>query len=195
MLERRSAAVMGSWYPSRPDELRIQIDDWLAAVEVTTEVPPRALIAPHAGLRYSGAVAACAYKTAMVGRYAAVVLVGPSHFVGFDGVSIWASGKWQTPFGDVPVAQAIAERILAASRDVRDRRQPHEREHSLELQMPFVAGLFPGVPIVPLLMGYQTRQTAFSLGDTLASAVRAAEEPVLLVASSDLSHYHDADTA
>jgi AmmeMemoRadiSam system protein B len=162
---------------------------------VHSDIPPRALIAPHAGLRYSGAVAACAYKAAMIGRYSAVLIVGPSHFVGFDGVSIWASGQWQTPFGDVPVAESIAERIVAASSSVRDERKPHVREHSLELQMPFVGHLFPGIPIVPLLMGFQTRQTACSLGDTLASVLRAAGEPVLLVASSDLSHYHDAGTA
>ena len=71
----------------------------------------------------------------------------------------------------------------------------HGREHSIELQLPFVAHLLPGVPIVPLVMGYQNRATAFALGDALAAVIEEAGTPVLLVASSDLSHYHDARTA
>ena len=191
----RAAAVMGSWYPSTPDRLGRQIDDYLAAADIEPGLPPRAIIAPHAGLIYSGPVAAFAYKTVRAARYAAVVLVGPSHFVGFPGVSIWPRGAWQTPFGEVPVADALAAKIASASREVLDRPAAHRREHSIELQLPFVAHLLPGVPIVPLVMGYQRRATAFALGDALAAAVAEIENPVLLVASSDLSHYQDARTA
>ena len=90
--------------------------------------------------------------------YSAVVLVGPSHFVGFHGVSIWPRGEWETPLGAVAVAEELAAAIAAESPDIRDHAVAHGREHSLEMQLPFVAHLLPGVPIVPLVMGYQTRE-------------------------------------
>ena len=145
---------------------------------------------------YSGSVAAHAYALLRHCEYSAVVLVGPSHFVGFDGVAIWARGAWDTPFGPVPVAEPLADAIAAASPDIVSRPAAHEREHSLEMQLPFVARLLPGVPIVPLVMGYQRRETANALGDALARAIAArTDEQILLVASSDLSHYEDASVA
>jgi AmmeMemoRadiSam system protein B len=177
------------------------VDGYVAHAPIEDVPAPKAIVAPHAGLKYSGPVAAFAYKAVSRALYGAVVLVGPSHFVGFNGVSIWPRGAWQTPFGPVQVANELAERIIAASAAISEQRLPHEREHSLEMQLPFIARLLPGVPIVPMVMGYQSRETAFGLGDTLASAInersgRASGGPgVLLVASSDLSHYEDARTA
>ncbi len=190
----RPAAVAGSWYPSRPDRLGQEIDRYTANADIDPSTPPRAIVAPHAGLMYSGPVAAYAYRTVAGARYAAVILVGPSHFVDFRGVSIWPRGAWQTPFGDVPVAEDLAAEIAGASREVVDDPTAHRREHSLELQLPFVARLLPGVPIVPLVMGRQSRATAFALGDAMATVIARVDGPVLLVASSDLSHYHDART-
>jgi len=191
----RAAAVMGSWYPSNPDRLQRQIDEYISAVDLDPGPSPRAIIAPHAGLMYSGPVAAFAYKAVSGSPYAAVIIVGPSHFVGFQGISIWPTGAWQTPFGDVPVAEALAEKIESLTSDLFDHRKAHVREHSIELQMPFLARLLPGTPIVPVLMGHQHRATAFALGDALTRVTAELESPVLLVASSDLSHYQDARTA
>src|SRR5690348_15502634 len=96
----RPAAVAGAWYPAIPGALAREIDRYLADADVDpAPARLRALVAPHAGLMYSGPVAAFAYKLVRHTAYGAVVLVGPSHFVGFDGVSIWPSGAWQTPFG------------------------------------------------------------------------------------------------
>jgi AmmeMemoRadiSam system protein B len=148
---------------------------------------------------YSGPVAAYAYSLVADCPHAAVVLVGPSHFVGFDGVSIWPRGAWDTPFGSVTVCVELAEALRSASPAIIEHPAAHGREHSLEMQLPFVARLLPGVPIVPLVMGYQRRETAFALGDALADAIavfgRQHSGRVLLVASSDLSHYEDAATA
>jgi AmmeMemoRadiSam system protein B len=131
--------------------------------------------------------------------YAAAVLVGPSHFVGFHGVSIWPRGTWDTPFGPVAVAEELAEAIAAESADIREYPVAHGREHSLEMQLPFVAHLLPEIPIVPLVMGYQTRATAEALGDAIARGISRYEgrelRGVLLIASSDLSHYETAETA
>jgi hypothetical protein len=213
----RRASVAGSWYPGDPVRLAADVDRHVAAAGVESPPhAPRALIAPHAGLMYSGSVAACAYTVTGRTSYGAAVLVGPSHFVPFRGVSLWGDGAWETPFGPVAVDAALAAAIRAESDEVIEVAAAHGREHSLEMQLPFVARLLPGVLIVPLVMGHQTRETAFALGDAIARAV-AARDPapardgrspgspsdggdrggghVLLVASSDLSHFEDARTA
>ena len=160
---------------------------------------PRAIVAPHAGLQYSGPVAAYAYAAVAECRYAVAVLVGPSHFIGFDGVSIWPDGAFETPLGSVLIERGLAAALQLASLDILPRPEAHSREHSLEMQLPFVSRLLPGVPIVPLVMGYQTRRTAEMLGDALADAIAGWSGPsgrdVLLVASTDLSHYQHATTA
>lgn len=145
---------------------------------------------------YSGPVAAYAYRAVTPCAYGAAVLVGPSHFVAFDGISIWARGAWDTPFGAVPIAEDVAAVVAAASAEIAEYPAAHAREHSLEMQLPFLARLLPGVPIVPLVMGHQRRETALALGNALVRAIEArVGEPVLLVASSDLSHYEDATVA
>jgi MEMO1 family protein len=198
----RRSAVAGSWYPDNPTRLAVELDLYLsnAAVEVPSR-SPRALIAPHAGLMYSGPVAAFAYKMLSGSSYRSIVLVGPSHFVPFRGVSIWPSGQWQTPFGAIAVDTDLAHAIRMECFDVVDLPSAHGREHSLEMQLPFVAHLQPGARIVPLVMGHQTRETAFALGDGIVRAVRATsangpnDSNVLLIASSDLSHYENAEVA
>lgn len=189
-------SVGGSWYPGHPKTLAAEVDGYVNAAVV--DVPPRrplALIAPHAGLMYSGPVAAFAYRVAKGAPYRAAVLLGPSHFVPFEGVAMWADGSWETPFGPVKVEREIAEAIRVQSAQVVENAAAHGREHSLEMQLPFIAHLLPGVPIVPLVMGHQTRETAVSFGDALARVLGPRPGEVLLVASSDLSHYEDALTA
>lgn len=201
MQELRKAAVAGQWYPGDALRLARDVEAHLAAAELD---PPqyslRAIVVPHAGLMYSGPVAAYAYKSIRGTRYSTVVLVGPSHFVAFRGVSLWPRGAWETPFGQVEVDAALAAAIAGESREITERPDAHGREHSLEMQLPFIAHLLPGVPIVPMVMGHQTRETALALGAALARAVASrtpggAAGDVLLVASSDLSHYEDAGTA
>ena len=190
----RQAAVAGSWYPEPAPRLAAAVDRYLAEAEAGSLPDLRAVVSPHAGLMYSGPVAAYSYKAARDTHYDTIVLVGPSHFVPFRGVSIWPRGAWQTPFGDLGVNEPLAVAITAAAEGiVVERADAHAREHSLELQLPFVAHLWPTARIVPLVMGHQTRETAFALGSAIARSV--AHDQVLLVASSDLSHYEDARTA
>jgi len=192
----RRAAVAGSWYPDDPARLTQQVTRYVERADVG-EIgdPVRAVIAPHAGLMYSGPVAAFSYKAAAPCRCTSAVLIGPSHFVPFRGVSLWPDGSWETPLGAIQVDEVLASAIRAASDEVVEVPAAHGREHSLELQLPFIARLFPGVSIVPLVMGHQTRSTSFALGEALARAIGEQDRQVLLVASSDLSHYEDADTA
>jgi AmmeMemoRadiSam system protein B len=192
----RPAAVAGSWYPGTAGALARDVDAHLDAVEPSRLPVGRfdAIIAPHAGLMFSGPVGAYAYKAAAAGGpYDAAVLVGPSHFVAFDGVAAYPSGAFATPLGPAPIDAALTAEIMAASPVVQPRPSPHRREHSLEMQLPFIRRLLPDLPIVPLLMGYQTGDTIRALASALAAV--GAGRRLLLVASSDLSHYFDAATA
>jgi AmmeMemoRadiSam system protein B len=190
----RPAAVAGTWYPGTEAALTGAIDRLLAAparAGVTGDLV--ALIAPHAGLKYSGPVAAHAYQLLRGRVFDLAVLVGPSHFVGFDGVAVHRSGAFETPAGRVRVDEDAAMALMASTPCVREHDAAHAREHSLEMQLPFLQCLAPDVPILPLVMGYQTDATARALADGLADTLSGRR--ALLVASSDLSHYHAADVA
>jgi MEMO1 family protein len=192
----RPAAVAGTWYPGSAGALTRDVDAYLAGV--ADEAMPRgavtAIIAPHAGLMFSGPVGAYAYKAAAAqAPFDAAVLVGPSHFVAFDGVALYPSGAFDSPLGPAPIDEALGGELLAASPLIQSLPSAHGREHSLEMQLPFLRRLLPDTPIVPLLMGFQRRDTIHGLADALASV--GPSRHILLVASTDLSHYFDAGTA
>ena len=189
----RRAAVAGTWYPGEPDALVAEVDRYLDAVEVTPDCDVTALVAPHAGLVYSGPVAAHAYAAVQRKTFDVAVLVGPSHFVGFDGVSIYGRGSWSTPLGPAIVETEVAARLESASSLITSYPRAHRREHSLELQLPFLKRVIPHTAIVPLVMGSQHRDTILELSDVLANVLRGANG--LLVASTDLSHYFDSHQA
>jgi MEMO1 family protein len=193
----RRAAVAGSWYPGTASAIAAEVDSYL---EAARSAPPPgrlvALVSPHAGLRYSGPVAAYGYKLlrdAPEGPGLTAVLVGPSHRAAFDGVALHATGAWETPLGRAPVDEEIARALLEADGVVFDDPVVHRDEHSLEMQMPFLQRRTPGLRIVPLLMGSQSRREVEALAAALARAL--AGRAALLVASSDLSHYQPAAVA
>jgi len=188
----RRPAVAGSWYPGAAAALEAAVDRHLQAATRDVAGDLVALIAPHAGLTYSGPVAAHAYRLLRGRTFDVAVLVGPSHFVAFDGVSV-STDDFETPLGAAVVDVPCAEALLGYDAIIRTHPAAHAREHSLEMQLPFLAHLAPRLPIVPLVMGYQTAATASALGDALAAAI--AGRNALLVASTDLSHYRDAATA
>lgn len=188
----RRPAVAGSWYPGTASALVREVDRYLSGV--TETVPPacvRALIAPHAGLMYSGPVAAWAYRAVQQGPFEVAVLVGPSHHVAFDGVALYSRGAFDTPLGAMPIAEDVASALLGGV--VHEYPLAHLREHSLEMQLPFLKRVLPDVSIVPLVMGTQDHPTIRGLADQLARALEGRR--ALLIASSDLSHYLDARTA
>jgi len=198
----RRAAVAGSWYPGTAPALAAAVDRHLEKAGDGPTGDLVALVAPHAGLMYSGPVAAHAYRLLRARRFDVAVLVGPSHFVGFDGVAAYPAagrgdrgdpGGFETPLGIVPIDADCTAALIRATPMVREHAAAHAREHSLEMQLPFLQRLAPGVKIVPLVMGYQTADTARGLGDALASVLRGKD--ALLIASTDLSHYHEAATA
>lgn len=209
----RPAAVAGTWYSASPGALARDVDGYLAHAAAAPRVRGRldAIIAPHAGLMFSGPVGAYAYQAAAdSGPYDTLVLAGPSHFSAFDGVALYPTGAFATPLGPAAIDEGLARALLACSPLIQAMPVPHGREHALEMQLPFIRRLMPNAAIVPLLMGRQTRDTITGLAEALArvaagpSRQRAAgsgedaiDTPprVLLVASTDLSHYCDAATA
>jgi AmmeMemoRadiSam system protein B len=186
----REPAVAGQFYPEDPAELRAVVRALLGGVEPAGDAPPKALIAPHAGYVYSGAVAASAYARLSRHRdvYKRVVLLGPCHRVPVTGVALSGADAFRTPLGDVPVDRetvaALAERGVAVFE------ASHQHEHSLEVHLPFLQTVLGEFSIVPIVVGEARPQAVASLLDALWDGPET-----LIVVSSDLSHYLDYDTA
>jgi AmmeMemoRadiSam system protein B len=190
----RKAAVAGTWYPGDASEIAAEVEGYLAAVRA--ERPPGRLVAivsPHAGLRYSGPVAAHGYALLRGRRDLTVVLVGPAHRPLQEEPAVFARGGWQTPLGTAPIDEELAAGLLAEDERLGESAVAHRQEHSLEMQMPFLQHLVPGLRIVPILMGSQSRRWVEVVAGALGRVLRGRE--AVLVASSDLSHYHPAEVA
>lgn len=189
----RPAAVAGSWYPGTAAALTREVDRYLGGVPAPPAGDIVGVIAPHAGIMYSGPVAAYAYRALRGRAFDVAVLLGPSHYVAFDGVAVAEQQAFETPLGLIPVDRDLAAALLAVSPLLHPRPSAHAREHSLEMQLPFLTRVLPDVPIVPLVMGFQSRETIEATAGALARTLKGRR--ALLVASTDLSHYFDARTA
>jgi len=185
----RPPAFAGQFYAADPVRLAAEIDGYLAAAVPAASSPAGriiGLIVPHAGYVYSGPTAAASYALVRGLDIDTVVIIGPSHRVAFEGVSIWPDGGFETPLGVARVDESLA-RELAKALGSRFRPQAFAEEHSIEVQIPFVQRALPGAAIVPIVMGSQTRATIRAMAAALAKAGR--DRKVLVVASTDLSHF------
>ena len=163
---------------------------FLADAKPARGAPPVALVVPHAGYRYSGQIAADGWAQARGQDYDLVVLLGTNHTTaGFTGASVYTGAGLRTPLGVARVDTKAAAALLAAGGDFNADPRVHEREHSIEVQVPFAQVLFPGVAILPVVVGSEDARVCARIGRTLAHAL-AGRRP-LVVASSDLSHYPD----
>jgi AmmeMemoRadiSam system protein B len=189
----RPPAVAGTFYPADPQVLAETVDRHLAAgrerLAAPGAAPPRALIAPHAGYVYSGPIAGTAYA-AIAPRAAAlrrVVLLGPAHRARLRGLGASGADGFATPLGIVRVDRAALDRVrdVVATADA-----AHAREHSLEVQLPFLQRLLPELAVVPLVVGDASGEEVAAVLDHLWDG-----DDTLVVVSSDLSHYYDAATA
>lgn len=188
----RPSAHAGAWYPGTTAALTDDVDSYLAMADVARASRIDAVFAPHAGLMFSGRIGAYSYKTAAQHHYDVALLVGPSHYYAFDGVAVWPEGGFDSPLGVAMIHTEAAAEILSDP-VAQVLAGAHGREHSLELQLPFLRRLLPDVPIVPMLMGFQQRDTIASLARVLSDVARRRR--TLLVASTDLSHFFDAAKA
>jgi MEMO1 family protein len=194
MARVRIAAVAGSFYDSDPEHLRREVDFLLSENKAPKlKGLVRGLISPHAGYMYSGSVAAAAYRILKGSSYEAVILVGPSHREYFNGVTVYPGDAYQTPLGQVQINNEFRAALLMQSPIIQLSEAGHRAEHCLEVQLPFLQRVLGAFSIVPLIIGNQTKEYCLSLGNAIAAVVR--KRNVLLVASSDLSHYHPYDAA
>ncbi len=191
LLRVKPPAVAGMFYPADPETLKSQVSAFLDAAQPAESAPPKAVIAPHAGYRYSGPVAGSAYAPlrALAGMVKRVVLLGPAHRVGFSGVAISAAEAFDTPLGAVPV-DADGIRLSRSFPFVAEHDAAFSEEHSLEVHLPFLIETLKTFRLVPLLIGDANPEDVGRLMDALWGG-----QETLFVISSDLSHYHDYDTA
>jgi len=183
----RPAAISGLFYERDGQKLHAQITQLLAAVgEPTGPNKPRAIITPHAGLIYSGATAAAAWKSASTRSHVQrVLLLGPAHRVAVNGVATSSAESWQTPLGPIQIDSATND-LLQRLPFVRDSDLAHIQEHCLEVQVPFIQILFPQAKLVPLVVGDASpQQVAEILGNFWD------DDTTLIAISSDLSHFHN----
>jgi AmmeMemoRadiSam system protein B len=191
----RKSVIAGSWYPGKPETLRAQIQGFLKAVPGQSTLTGElvALIAPHAGYVYSGGVAAHAYKLLLTRPFSQVVLIAPSHRYPFRGASIDQKSGYETPLGVIPVEGALSQAISRGNPVFNYVPEGHVQEHSLEIQLPFLQETLGNFSIVPIIQGSQDPSTSEEMARALASALKGKR--VLLVASSDLSHFHPYEQA
>jgi len=187
----RPAAVAGRFYPGDPVELRKSITDLLAQVPPAAGPAPKALIAPHAGYLYSGPIAASAYAQLLPARdqIRRIALLGPSHYVELNGLATSSADAFATPLGIVPV-DTESVRAIRSLPQVSEFDEAHAREHSLEVQLPFLQCVLGEFTLVPLTVGEATPE---EIGEVLDALWGGPE--TRFVISSDLSHYQDFQTA
>jgi AmmeMemoRadiSam system protein B len=196
----RPPAVAGLFYPHSPQKLRAVLNN-CSARAVRPEVPqraarparsvPKALIAPHAGYVYSGPIAASAYGalSEVAHKIERVVIIGPSHFEGFPGLAVPQAAAFETPLGTVPIDDCMRREVLRLPHVVATD-LPHAREHSLEVQLPFLQVLLGEFRVLPIVTGEATvREVAMALKHVWG------HDETLIVVSSDLSHYLRYDAA
>ena len=190
----QESVIAGSWYPGTEAALRREVEGFLA------QVPPMdpagqlvALISPHAGYRFSGKVAAYAYKLLEQQKFSTVVIIAPSHHARFPGVSVYDQGGFRTPLGVVELDRELIAALKERDSRIRYFPEAYTKEHSLEIQLPFLQVVMPGFKLVPLVMGEQNLAACEGLAEAVAGAIRG--KSVLVVASSDLSHFHSSQQA
>lgn len=196
-MKYREAAVAGRFYPATAKELRNQLAGYFSEQAILPEIP-KALIVPHAGYFYSGAVAAKAYRLLGNGKqhFSRVILFGPSHHVALEGCAVPGSDVFLTPAGEVTIDRESVELLLSQGLAV-ESDQAHHWEHSLEVQLPFLQYCLEDFTLLPVVVG---RDLQGYVKRILAAVAQLPE--TLIVVSSDLSHYHpyseaneiDADT-
>lgn len=186
----RESVIAGSWYPGNASRLQQEVREYLSRSKVEKlQGQLIALISPHAGYRYSGQVAAYAYKLLEEQKFASVVVIAPSHRAYFKGVSVYDLGGYRTPLGVVPLDHDLISALKQRESRIQYVAEAHSQEHSLEIQLPFLQVVMPDFKLVPLVMGNQDFTTCEWLAEAVADCIKK-QGSALVVASSDLSHFH-----
>ena len=191
----KEPAVSGSFYPADSNKLSAEIDKYLGQQgDEGDDGRLLAVVAPHAGYIYSGWVAGYSYAKLKGKNIRKVILLGPTHYSAIRGAVIYPGSGMKTPLGIVNVDESLANSLADEKAGVRLADEPFEREHSLEVHLPFLQRSLKDFSIVPILIGRMTQESYNHLGDKIATLLKN-DESALLVISTDLSHYHDSATA
>jgi len=183
--------VAGQFYTDNPTQLSSQIEQFINAAKVQPlDKHVDVLIAPHAGYIYSGSVAAHGFKAASNNTYSTVVILAPSHFFPFKGISIWQEGFFKTPLGDVEVDSQFTSSLIDANENFYFKEEVFDREHALEVEIPFLQETFEDFKIVPIIMGQPSMDVLKEFALALKNIIGNRED-VLIVVSTDMSHYHE----
>ena len=186
--EYRTSPHAGTWYPGSKKELSQMINTFLKEARVKVHGEIFGLISPHAGYMYSGPVAAFAYKTIQEKEFDVVIVIGPSHRHGFYGASVDTKAGRQTPLGTIDYDLELAQKLVESNKNIVYEPAAHAAEHSVEIQMPFLQSVLTKFKAVEIIMGSQDYGTCELLSQAITKSSKGKK--ILVVASSDLSHYH-----
>ncbi|MBZ5495333.1 MAG: AmmeMemoRadiSam system protein B [Acidobacteriia bacterium] len=187
----REPAVAGQFYPANPQRLQENIRSFLSRSEALLDV--KGIVAPHAGYVYSGGVAGAVYAAVRLPRR--FIILGPNHTGKGVALSLYPSGQWRTPLGLVGIDEELNRSLVRECSLLVEDTAAHVREHSIEVQIPFLQSLADAPRFSAICVGTSDYASLETLGHALARVVQSTSEPVLLVASSDMSHYEPADVA
>jgi len=189
---KRKPAVAGYFYPSNSKELLLELEEY---IQEGVKINARGAICPHAGYVYSGHVAGAVYSK--IKSKELFILIGPNHTGYGADVSLMTDGEWEIPLGSIKINKELAQKIIEKTPLAIADIQAHIYEHSLEVQLPFIYKLNPHAQIVPLTLKMLLLKDCFSLAEAIAKAVLELklEEKVLVIASTDMSHYLPDDLA
>jgi MEMO1 family protein len=185
----RHPAVAGRFYPGDPEDLRAEAGAYLLQASSTNPDPVQALgcIAPHAGYMYSGHVAGAVFARVQVPKRCIVLC--PNHTGMGRALAIMSEGAWQTPLGEVPIDADLARALKARFPALQEDFAAHRAEHAAEVELPFLLLRQPELRFVPIALGTAQFEVLEQLGKTLGDVIGVQNEPVLIVASSDMNHY------
>ncbi len=187
----RRAAVAGYFYSGNQKGLETELSSLLTGEQGKEEA--KAVVCPHAGYIYSGAVAGAVYSRVDIPRY--VIVMGPNHTGTGKKVAIMTEGSWETPLGTIPVKSELARMITEGAGIVEDDPRAHMAEHSLEVQLPFLQMLRDDLELVPICLSHISYGACEEIGRAIAQAVTDFGEGVLLIASTDMTHYEPHEVA
>ncbi|MDD5436019.1 MAG: AmmeMemoRadiSam system protein B [Candidatus Omnitrophica bacterium] len=191
----KTADLAGSWYPKDKAELTALLQSYLDSADPEkVDGEPFAIISPHAGYQFSGPVAAYGYKAVQGKGIKTVIIIGFSHRKRLNGISVYARGTWRTPLGDIPIDEELANELISKNRRISFEPRLFQEENSVEMQVPFIQLALGGVRIVPVAFGTQEYSDTEILAEALASVLKDRRD-YLIVASTDLSHYHSYEEA
>ncbi len=189
----RESIAAGSFYPGSQNALRSKINSLLNSIELPDIKNIKSIISPHAGYIYSGQVAAYSYKQLIGKNFDSIFIIAPSHSEYFNFVSIFNGDAFRTPLGLLYIDKERSEILAAKSPYIKLSEQGHLNEHSLEVQLPFIQVVFNNTKIVPIVIGQQNSQNINELGSSIGELFK--NDNILIIASTDLSHYHPYDIA